>query len=145
MSSIKESLTKKEDEAVDDVSKIGSDEVTGDQLKSVWEEFVLKLKKEGRNREYNTLNQQVTFQDDLTIVLTLPNSFQSKTIEDVQQELLTELRTKLNNKHVKLVTEIEKAEHKKLIYTNSEKFEFLADKYPRLRNLKQRLDLDTDF
>lgn len=145
MSSIKETLSKNEEVSFDDASKIGTDEVTSDQLKNVWEDFVLKLKKEGRNREYNTLNQQVTFQENLTIVLTLPNSFQSKTIEDVQQELLTELRTKLNNKNVKLVTEIEKAEHKKLIYTNSEKFEFLADKYPRLRNLKQRLDLDTDF
>ena len=104
-----------------------------------------KLKKEGRDREYKTLNQQVEFQEDLSIKLTLPNSFQSLTIEGLQQELLTHLRTKLNNRKIQLITEIEKFEDKKMIYTNSEKFDFLAEKYPNLHELKSRLDLDTDF
>ena len=124
---------------------IGNDNVSVDQLKKAWDDFVQKLKHEDRDREYNTLNQHVSFHEDLSMNLLLPNSFQLKTIEDVQQELLTTLRTKLNNKDIRLVTEIEKAEHKKMIYTNSEKFEFLAEKYPNLRDLKQRLDLDTDF
>ncbi|NJN24806.1 MAG: hypothetical protein HC819_01855 [Cyclobacteriaceae bacterium] len=143
--SIKETLTKSEQEARDNVLNIGEVPVTIVELKSAWEDFVLKLKREGRDREYNTLNQQVTFHDDLSIHLLLPNSFQLKTIDDVQQELLTALRLRLNNKNIKLVTEVEKAEHKKLIYTNSEKFEYLAEKYPNLRDLKQRLELDTDF
>lgn len=75
----------------------------------------------------------------------LPNSFQSLTIEALQQELLTYLRTTLNNRRIQLITEVEKVENKKMIYTNSEKFEFLAEKYPNLRELKMRLDLDTDF
>jgi len=77
--------------------------------------------------------------------LTLPNSFQSLTIEGLKQELLTHLRTKLNNKDIQLITEVEKIENKKMIYTNSEKFDFLAEKYPNLKDLKARLDLDTDF
>ena len=75
----------------------------------------------------------------------LPNSFQSLTIEALQQELLTYLRTTLNNRRIQLITKVEKVENKKMIYTNSEKFEFLAEKYPNLRELKMRLDLDTDF
>ena len=82
---------------------------------------------------------------DLSIKLIIPNSFQSLTIEGLQQELLTYLRTKLNNSNIQLVTEIEKIENKKLIYTNSEKFDYLAEKYPALKQLKSRLDLDTDF
>jgi DNA polymerase-3 subunit gamma/tau len=103
------------------------------------------LKSEGRDREYNTLNQAVRIENNLTILLTLPNSFQSLTIEGVQQELLTYLRTKFNNGDIKLMTEVEKFEEKKLIYTNSEKFDYLAEKYPQLRKLKKKLDLDTDF
>lgn len=103
------------------------------------------LKTKGRDREYNTLNQEIRIDDDLTIHLLLPNSFQALTIEGLQQELLTHLRTKFNNGSIKLVTEVEKFEEKKLIYTNSEKFEYLAEKYPELRKLKARLDLDTDF
>lgn len=103
------------------------------------------LKNAGRDREYNTLNQQMHIDDDLTIHLKLPNSFQSLTIESVQQELLTHLRARFNNGRISLVTEIEKFEDKKLIYTNREKFEYLSNKYPELKELKKRLDLDTDF
>lgn len=119
--------------------------MTVEQLKKEWNNFTDSLKKEGRDREFNTLNQEVVFDENLSIKLTLPNSFQSLTIEGLQQELLTYLRTKLNNSNIQLITEIEKVENKKLIYTNSEKFEYLAEKYPNLKDLKSRLDLDTDF
>lgn len=145
ISSIKESLSKQKHKSQDTKLSIGLDAVTVEQLKAEWNSFAEKLKKEGRDREFNTLNQRVEFQEDLSIKLTLPNSFQSLTIESLQQELLTYLRTKLNNSKIQLITEIEKMEDKKMIYTNSEKFEFLADKYPDLRELKTRLNLDTDF
>ncbi len=119
--------------------------VTPDQVREAWDDFLKKLKSDGRDREYNILNQQVVVNESLQIRLLLPNSFQVKTIEEIQQELLTELRVKLQNNTISLVTEIERQEDKKMIYTNSEKFEYLANKYPLLRELKQRLDLDTDF
>ena len=145
VTAIKENLSKKETEQKDDQASIGQDQVSTDKLKEEWFAFAEKLKKEGREREFNTLSQEVVFHEDLTINLTLPNSFQTKTIEDLQQELLTYLRTKLNNSKINLTTEVEKIESKKLIYTNSEKFDYLADKYPNLKELKSRLDLDTDF
>jgi DNA polymerase-3 subunit gamma/tau len=123
----------------------GIDPVSPDELMAGWNDFVNKLKLDGRDREYNTLNQRVNIDQDLCIHLMLPNSFQTKTIEDVQQELLTYLRTRFNNGKIKLLAEVEKFEEKKLIYTNNEKFEYLAEKYPELKKLKQRLDLDTDF
>ncbi len=119
--------------------------MTVDQLKTEWNFFLEKLKREGRDSEYSTLNQQVEFHEDLSIILTLPNSFQTHIIEGFQQELLTTLRTKLNNGKIQLKTEVEKIESKKMIYTNKEKFDYLAEKHPNLKELKMRLDLDTDF
>jgi len=142
---IKEDLSKKEHKKEDSKLSIGTDQVTVEQLKKEWNNFADSLKKEGRDREYNTLNQEVAFDENLSIKLMLPNSFQSLTIEGLQQELLTYLRTKLNNSSIQLITEIEKIENKKLIYTNSEKFDYLAEKYPNLKDLKSRLDLDSDF
>jgi len=142
---IKKDLSKKEHKKEDSTLSIGTDQVTVEQLKKEWNNFADSLKKEGRDREYNTLNQEVVFDENLSIKLMLPNSFQSLTIEGLQQELLTYLRTKLNNSSIQLITEIEKIENKKLIYTNSEKFDYLAEKYPNLKDLKSRLDLDTDF
>ncbi len=143
--SIKANLSKQESDSKNDKLSFGNDEVSIKQLKTTWYGFVEKLKNDGREREYTTLNQNVDFRDDLSIRLTLPNSFQSLTIEGLQQELLTYLRSKLNNGKIQLITEIEKAENKKMIYTNSEKFDFLAEKYPNLEELRSRLDLDTDF
>ncbi|MCG8311537.1 MAG: hypothetical protein MI975_29390 [Cytophagales bacterium] len=145
MASIRENISQKENSTQEAQISIGTDPVTPEQLKDEWNKFAEELKKKGREREYNTLNQQVVFNDDLSINLTIPNSFQSLTIEGLQQELLTHLRTKLNNRDIRLITEIEKIEDKKLIYTNSEKFDYLAEKYPKLKELKARLDLDTDF
>lgn len=145
LSSIKESISKKVETPEDDQDVIGEAPVSVDTLKEEWNKFTEMLKSKGRDREFNTLNQKVEFHDDLSINLTLPNSFQSLTIEALQQELLTHLRATLNNKNIQLKTEIEKVEDKKMIYTNSEKFEYLAKKYPNLLELKQRLDLDTDF
>lgn len=34
---------------------------------------------------------------------------------------------------------------KKVIYTNREKFDHLVEKNPKLKDLKERLGLDTDF
>lgn len=138
-------MAQKSAEQNGDKITFGNEAVSIDELLVGWKEFVNKLKADGRDREFNTLNQKVHIDQDLCIHLLLPNSFQTKTIEDVQQELLTNLRTRFDNGKIKLVTEVEKFEEKKLIYTNSEKFDYLAEKYPELRNLKQRLDLDTDF
>lgn len=145
LSTIKQGLSKKDQEKEESTLSIGTDPVTIEQLKKEWNNFTNSLKQEGRDREFNTLNQEVVFDENLSIKLTLPNSFQSLTIEGLQQELLTYLRMKLNNSKIQLITEIEKVENKKLIYTNSEKFEYLAEKYPNLKDLKSRLDLDTDF
>jgi chromosomal replication initiation ATPase DnaA len=94
------------------------------------------LKANGRSREYNTLNQKVHIDDELTIHLLLPNSFQTKTIEDLRLELLTHLRKKFNNGNIKLVTEVERFEDKKLIYTNSEKFRSFGTKIPGFEDVE---------
>ena len=36
-------------------------------------------------------------------------------------------------------------QNKRIIYTNKEKFDHLAEKYPHLHELKERLGLDTDY
>ena len=119
--------------------------VTIEQLEKAWNDYVANLKAQGKNLEYNALNQKVSFSDDLCIRLTVPNSFQSLTVEGIRQDLLGHLRNKLKNKNISLLTEIEKHENKKMIYTNKEKFEHLAGKYPILKKLRSRFDLDADF
>ena len=56
------------------------------------------------------------------------------------------LREKLKNNSITLVgVTIEQGDHRKVIYTPREKFDYLLEKNPLLRELKDRLGLDTDF
>jgi len=145
ISAIRQYLSKVEGEVKEAAVQIENAAVSVEELKSIWQKFTEKLKAEGREREYNTLNQKVIFGEDLSVNLTLSNSFQAITIESLQQELLAYLRITLKNSTIRLVVEIEKTEEKKLIYTNSEKYEYLSKKYPNLQALRSRFELDTDF
>ena len=66
-------------------------------------------------------------------------------LDKFRSDLITYLKTRLNNRHLKLETEITKIEKSHTPYTNSEKFEFMAEKKPILKELKNRLGLDPDF
>jgi len=145
VSAIRQNLSKVEDEVKEASIQLENAAVSVEELKSVWKHFTEKLKAEGREREYNTLNQKVIFGEDLSVNLTLSNSFQAITVESLQQELLAYLRGTLKHSSIRLVVEIEKTEEKKLIYTNSEKYEYLSKKYPNLQALRSRFELDTDF
>ena len=116
-----------------------------EQLKKVWDEFALKIKSEGRDADFNALKGELELVESEHIQLTIANKFQQVAIENLKQDLLDHLRTNLRNNLIKLDVEIKKIEEKELRYTSREKFEYLAKKYPKLRDLQSRFDLDPDF
>jgi DNA polymerase-3 subunit gamma/tau len=99
----------------------------------------------GKDSDYSALNGELIMMDDEQIKLIIANKFQKVAIENLKQDLLAYLRTELKNNFIKLDLEIRKIEEKELRYTSREKFEYLAEKYPKLRDLQSRLDLDPDF
>lgn len=117
---------------------------TKDQLDQAWEAFAQKLKAENRDGDFAILKQPYVLNGN-EIELTIPNSFQLLTLERLQQELLTFIRIQLQNKTIQLKAELQANDQVKMIYTNKEKFDYLAEKYPQLQELKNRLDLETDF
>lgn len=66
-------------------------------------------------------------------------------LSNIKTELTGFLREKLRNNTIQVSGRVQTGEEKKIIYTNREKFDFLAEKNPMLRELKERLGLDTDF
>lgn len=64
---------------------------------------------------------------------------------NIKLELTTFLREKLKNSFIQVTGEMTSTDDKKVIYTNREKFDYLADKNPILKELKDRLGLDTEF
>jgi len=64
---------------------------------------------------------------------------------NIKSELAGFLREKLKNSTIVVVGELKEQEDRKVIYTNREKFDYLVNKNPMLKELKDRLGLDTDF
>ncbi|HEY3405025.1 MAG TPA: hypothetical protein VGK59_16670 [Ohtaekwangia sp.] len=61
-------------------------------------------------------------------------------------ELSTFIREKLKNSSIQIIGKmLEVDDSKKTYYTPREKFEYLIEKNPILKELKDRLGLDTDY
>ena len=80
------------------------------------------------------------------IVVTLLSPVHETMLNNIKVEMTSFLRDKLRNSSLQVIGELLQGDaEKKVIYTNKEKFDYLAEKNPMLRELKDRLGLDTDF
>lgn len=82
---------------------------------------------------------------DKQIIVNLLSPVHETMLNNIKVELATFLREKLKNNSIQVVGQLTAHDDKKVIYTNRDKFEYLADKNPILKELKDRLGLDTDF
>jgi len=114
-------------------------------FKKVWDEFAGDIKSQGRDFDYNSLIGDLELLSEEKVRLTIANKFQKVALENLKQDLLGHLRSKLKNSFIELEVEIRKIEEGEMRYTNREKFDYLAKKYPKLIDLKDRLDLDPDY
>ena len=119
-----------------------SEAFTPEQIRAAWKEFAESRKI--YQAEYHLLSQDIEIRDKQVIVH-LHNHFQETLINTIKVDILTFLRDKLANTSIQLMGEHKTVDDKKVIYTNREKFDHLAEKNPKLKDLKERLGLDTDF
>ena len=79
------------------------------------------------------------------VVVHLLNPVQETMLSGLKSELTTYLRGKLKNNSINVTGELREMDQKKMKYTDRDKFDFLLDKNPLLKEMKERLGLDTDF
>lgn len=117
---------------------------TPDQLRAVWKEFAETRKL--YQAEYHLLSQEIEIRDTHQVIVHLHNPIQETLLNTIKSEALTFLREKLSNHTILLSGKFaEVGEEKKVLYTNREKFDHLMEKNPKLKELKDRLGLDSDF
>lgn len=114
-------------------------------LKVAWDEFARQRKASGKDVEYAVLTQDFYLRDDHTIVLQLTNSVKIPILDRFRSDLITHLKSTLDNRHIQLETELLEEEQSYRPYTNREKFDYLAEKNPMLRTLQEKLGLDPDL
>ncbi len=133
---------KKEQVAAIEVQREPDMPFTPEQLQQAWNEFAEQRKK--FQAEYQLLNQPFELLPSNKIILHIHNPVQETMLANFKTDL-TYIRDRLKNQSIQVVGELREAEQRKVIYTNREKFDYLVQKNPLLRELKDRLGLDTDF
>jgi DNA polymerase-3 subunit gamma/tau len=131
---------KKKEEPIE-VERITDTPVITEELGHVLEEFA-KLRK-NQLAEYHLLTRNFSFKDNV-VSLPLSNPIEEPLLQGIKTQLTAYLRDKLNNSSI-TVTGILQEIERKVVYTNKEKFDHLAEKNPMLKELKERLGLDPDF
>lgn len=115
---------------------------TEEQLLQKWAEFIATL--DDRPNLKTTLSKTPVLKEDLTLLITLDNSVQDELVKNIKPQLVSWLRRELRNSGIDLTTEIAEDIIEKRAYTDTEKFEEMIQKNPKLALLKQRFNLDFD-
>ncbi len=122
--------------------------LTNELLQSIWQQLADERRAQDKMSEYTVLNRAVSLQEPggQVIVLTVDNPVQIAQFNDFRAEFVTELRRRTGHAGLTVQTEVATAAPTgRKLYTSSDKFNYLAEKYPALQEMKQRLGLDADF
>lgn len=84
-------------------------------------------------------------QEAYEVRILLSSSLQEEPFERLKPKLQHYLRQQLNNAQISLHPLLAEEAGPKRLYTNSEKFRHLMERYPLLAEFKERLGLETDF
>ncbi|MBF9253441.1 DNA polymerase III subunit gamma/tau [Pontibacter sp. 172403-2] len=114
------------------------------RLKTVWHAIV-RRKKEENMMEFTLLNRQYHISEKNEIILHLENHVMLDQFTSLRPALLGELKRQLGNRSITLMAEVMEVPEENRLYTSQDKYNYLAEKYPVLTDLKQRIGLDTDF
>jgi hypothetical protein len=113
-----------------------------EQVKKVWRDFA-ELRK-NQIAEYGLLTRDFELQGN-QIVLPLSNPVEEPILQGLRTSLIIYLRDKLGHSSINVMGILKEIEGKKMIYTNKDKFDHLAEKNPLLKELQERFGLDPDF
>jgi DNA polymerase-3 subunit gamma/tau len=120
-------------------------ELTAENLRIAWYEFAEK-----RKIEKNSTTEEIALRKafklvDHSIEIALDNDHQLDAILGMRYDLLGFLKARFNAPKLDLNPRVAPEEVDRLPYTPAEKFNFLAEKNPKLLELRQALGLDVDF
>jgi len=115
---------------------------TVEQVRLVWTDFAEQRKK--FQAEYQLLLQPFEIRES-QVVIHLLSPIQETMLNNFKSDLISYLRDKLRNSSLLVAGELKETDEKQRLYTPRDKFDFLLEKNPILKALKERLGLDTDF
>ena len=115
-------------------------------LQKMWQEIAEERRAQDRMSEFWVLNRPVTANAEHNIELSVDNPIQVDQFNEMRVEFLAELRRRTGHPRLTVQPVVTAAAPTaKKLYTATDKFEYLAERFPALREAKQRLGLEADF
>jgi len=94
--------------------------------------------------EYQLLKREFEWKDN-KIIVTLNNPIEEPFLQGMRTSLIAYLRDKMSNSSLIVIGVMREIDSSRpMIYTNQEKFSYLLEKNPMLKELKDRFGLDAD-
>jgi DNA polymerase III subunit gamma/tau len=115
--------------------------ITQEAVHKHWQAYAKKLKLAGKMSEYSLMNQEIAF-TETTIVVKLVSTVQQDILAGIKEDLMVYLRQNLQCQDLELKDVVVPPEKSTKPYTAQEKFKYLAEKYPNLRILQEKLSLE---
>ncbi len=115
---------------------------TDDELSEVWSKLAESRKDQAAT--YQLLSRGY-LREGNTLVIHLNNPVEDPLLQSMKTDLVSYLRESLGNNSLQLRSLMFEVAANKMIYTNKEKFEAMAQKNPLLLEMRDKFGLDPDF
>jgi DNA polymerase III subunit gamma/tau len=129
------------------LGKVQNESFTFEELHFIWTQIAQGFKQANFINKYVMMNREISLVDSI-VYIKVEGEVQIQQFNDsLKLELITQLREKLKNDSIDISLDLIEGEvsDKKMIYTQSDKYEFLSQKHPILIEMKQRMGLDHEF
>lgn len=128
-----------ENESSQTVSKLDENAVS-----KILQEYALQKKSEDKMLEFMVFHERTFVLNQQTITLKFGNEMEQNQFNGLKNEFNIYLKSKLGFLP-KIETLVEEILVKKQLYSSSDKYNFLKEKFPAIEELKRRLGLELDM
>jgi len=134
----------KADEPIPEVSEKvkPSEELNGQTFGPAWNDFIEQIKSDGP-RILSMFRSVTTEVDNERITLHLSNAAQKDIfVQNYKQRLITFLNARFKQQDVDIETVVDLSENNEILYSDEQKYNYLVNKYPDLKEFKKYFNLD---
>ena len=133
---------KEETQTTTEKTALRNNSYTPEAVQKAWDEFAGKSTLQQLDQE--VLKSSCHLEKD-TITVSIPNQALMSNFEKLRSGLLAHLRNALDNDQLNMEAKVVEVSQEKMRYTDQEKFNYLKEKYPVLKELQEKLGLEPDF
>lgn len=121
-----------------------------EKLKSIWDAFALTLEEQKKHSSYGTFKiALLSIDTDILFTVTVTSVTSQKFVEQERMSLLEVIQNGFNNRSIAFQILVDAGEQEEvpvhLRLNSRQKFERIAEQFPLVKELKDRLKMDIDY